>query len=439
MPDKINHTKASVDPFEWKGLFLLAIICLAGFLLQSKAAYSQDESHGRSVLEEILPKYRPLATTLAEATGMPPTRGNNFEIITVGERKHSLLLDDLLGAKSSILVEYYHFEKDDSSREIREILMKKASEGVRVRFINENIANFPIPPLYYSKMRKSGVEVEHFSQIRTPLKVISRINNRNHRKILVVDGKIGYTGGMNIADRYFFEWRDTHLRFSGDAVKDMQEVFLDTWEELGGRIAEERPLHLEPDTDSLDAPFQGKILQVVADGPHDGGRNIIQDSYEWTLRNAEEYFYCQTPYFAPPKSTLAALKDAARRGIDVRIMLPVEQDVPFIKEVNRAYYKECLEAGVRILERGEDFMHSKTFVSDDYLSSIGSANLDHRSFHKNYEDNIYIFDGETALVLRDIFLEDTEICHEVTIDEIKRWSWTRRLKHMLWRVVAFQL
>ncbi|MBR5955495.1 MAG: cardiolipin synthase [Bacteroidales bacterium] len=393
-------------------------------------------------LSSIREGYRPFSRMLSR-NYTRLTTGNALEIMTSGRRKLELLLEDLLTAKEYIHMEYFHFGNDEGSRAIREILMQKASQGVKVRFLYEAIGNFPIPGRYYYEMRKAGVEVVRFHQpLLHILNSIATINSRNHRKIVVIDGRIGYTGGMNINNHYFFKWRDTHLRLTGDAVAMLQSIFMDSWLTSGGSIDRLYPEYFP----QIHAPsvglfptggriFKNKAVQVVADEP-DAVWPIIKMSYEWVFANAKEYIYLQTPYFVPPHSVLEAMKMAALSGVDVRLMVPAKVDTFLMGPANRSFFGECLDAGIRIYEREGEFNHSKTFVADDYLSQIGSANMDNRSFDINYEVNSYIFDEEVALYNKGIFLKELENCREVTLEIWGKRRWYNLLAEKIMRLFA---
>jgi len=381
----------------------------------------------------IAEKYRPLARLIGTPSYGGVSGNNSVEIITDGARKYDLLLQDLENARESIHVEYFHFGADKGSRDIRDMLIKKAQEGVRVKFINENVANLPIGHRYYQRMKKAGVEVIRFTGVRHLLRdYLTKINYRNHRKIVVIDGKVGYTGGMNINDHYFRQWRDTHLRIEGDAVASLQCIFLNSWMNSGGRIdGPMQAFFAEPDPET-----EGRqVVQIIADEPG-LSPHPIQLSYEWSLLHATDYFYIQTPYFVPTEPVLDALRAAAMSGVDVRIMLPKDNDTVFMGPANKSFFKECLLAGVRIFLRDGNFMHSKTFVTDDYLSSVGTANVDYRSFKLNYEDNAYLYDRDLALRNKAIFLNDLQDCTEVTLDEVNAWKWYQLLPQRLLRLVA---
>ena len=462
--------------------------------------------------------FRPLAEMMGRGAYPSVTAGNDVEIITEGKRKFELLSQDILQARESIHMEYFHFGNDKGSRAIKELLMQKAREGVKVRFINENIANFPISSKYYDDMREAGVEVVRFTNPRAHLfDLVTTLNYRNHRKIVVIDGKIGYTGGMNINDHYFEHWRDTHMRLTGKAVASLQYAFMDSWLTGGGTIdrpmleyypmakelpssattsggstaslrsapplatlrsapvpplnvprvavvsparvvADGRPNDSEhSDSGSLRgsplSPPRGcrgvdclqsmqnmhtllnKVMQIVPDEP-DLPLPMLLYSYEWAITHAKKYIWFQTPYFVPPEPVLDAMKIAALTGVDIRLMLPEVADNFITRPANRAYYEEILGAGVRIFLRQGEFIHSKTFVCDDYLSSIGSANMDARSFGINYEINTYIYDEEAALMNKAIFEKDLEKCRELTLEEWSRRPWYKRLLESVIRLFA---
>ena len=453
--------------------------------------------------------FRPLAEMMGRGAYPSVTAGNDVEIITEGKRKFELLSQDILQARESIHMEYFHFGNDKGSRAIKELLMQKAREGVKVRFINENIANFPISSKYYDDMREAGVEVVRFTNPRAHLfDLVTTLNYRNHRKIVVIDGKIGYTGGMNINDHYFEHWRDTHMRLTGKAVASLQYAFMDSWLTGGGtidrpmleyypmakelpssattsggstaslrsapplatlrsapvpplnvpRVAVVSPARVVADGRSNDSEhsdsgslrgtplspprgcrgvdvLRSKLMQIVPDEP-DLPLPMLLYSYEWAINHAKRYIWFQTPYFVPPEPVLDAMKIAALTGVDIRLMLPEAADNFIARPANRAYYEEILGAGVRIFLRQGEFIHSKTFVCDDYLSSIGSANMDARSFGINYEINTYIYDEEAALMNKAIFEKDLEKCRELTLEEWSRRPWYKRLLESVIRLFA---
>jgi len=362
-------------------------------------------------------KYHPLASLFESASYLKPTLHNDIEIITEGKRKYDLLIEDLQNAEESIHMEYFHFGIDKGSRAIRKALIDKAKQGVKVRFIYDNIANIPIPPVYFWSMKLSGVEVRRYTGLH---RIIPDINYRDHRKVVVIDGKIAYTGGMNINDHYFKDWRDTHLRLTGDAVYSLQYNFLDMWMHTGGTVNEDIT-DLFPEHDVTEE----LPVQIVPDGP-DAPFPVIQTGLEWIAENAEDYLYIQTPYLVPSDSTLEAMKTATSNGVDVRIMVPQNSDMAAMGYINRSFYEECLQLGIRIFERAGEFMHSKTLVCDDYLSSVGSANIDPRSLDLCYELNAYMYDRPTALKNKEIFLNDLSLCKEITEEVLKGYDFIEK-------------
>ena len=372
-------------------------------------------------------KYHPLASLFESASYLKPTLHNDIEIITEGKRKYDLLIEDLQNAEESIHMEYFHFGIDKGSRAIRKALIDKAKQGVKVRFIYDNIANIPIPPVYFWSMKLSGVEVRRYTRLH---RIIPDINYRDHRKVVVIDGKIAYTGGMNINDHYFKDWRDTHLRLTGDAVYSLQYNFLDMWMHSRGTVTEDIAGLFPEHNVTEELP-----VQIVPDGP-DAPFPVIQTGLEWIAENAEDYLYIQTPYLVPSASTLEVMKTAAGNGVDVRIMVPQNSDMAAMGYINRSFYEECLQLGIRIFERAGEFMHSKTLVSDDYLSSVGSANIDPRSLDLCYELNAYMYDRPTALKNKEIFLNDLSLCKEITEEVLKGYDFIEKRLQRFFRLFA---
>lgn len=409
-------------------------ILLAAFL--SLQALAQDNSglSSADAIRFIRPEYQPFSEMLATSRTQVPLLGNSLEVIR-GMRKLDLMTKDIAESGSSLNFEYYKFWSGES--EIRDMLMSKSQEGLDVRFISENIANMPFMADYFGGMRRSGVKLRMFTPAVRPLRFLLRMNNRNHQKIAVIDNRIGYIGGMNMHDEYFNEWKDTHIRIEGPAATvGCNGVFWKMWEESACDFT--RPAFADtvsyPAADSL-----GKIVQIVADGPFNGS-NLLEDSYVWLLDHTEQYFYARTPYFTPPRDVLRAMKAAARRGADVRIIVPAESDIPIMNTINRSYYKTLLKSGVRIFTSRGAFNHSKTFVTDDYVTAIGSTNLDYRSFRLNYEDNAYIYDAPVAGQMRGEFESDCQsICNEITLQDMNDLSLFQKILNGLARLISWQM
>ena len=403
-------------------------------LLRSRMQAEDTEELRRLLFSNALTmrveqRFQPLTMLLARG-GRPSVSLSTPQIITSGKDKYNMLMSDLICAKESIHMEYFHFGIDKSSRKIRQVLMEKARQGVKVRFINENIANWPIPNCYFRSMRKAGVEVVNFSDSRfSLLRFLMTLSYRDHRKIVVIDNRIGYTGGMNINDHYFYQWRDTHLRLTGEAVASLQYAFLDTWLASGGQ------LHSAVNSFffHLDKPSCGQSLgtltQITPDDPTSPDP-VLLTAYEWILNHAQKYVWFQSPYIAPPPSLISAMRNAAQRGVDVRVMVPEHCDTAIMRPINKSYYAELTEAGVLFYVRSGEFMHSKTIVCDDYLSCVGSANLDYRSFGIDYEINTFFYDRAVALRQKQIFENDLPICRLVIAAEAHPTPWQRLMRHL---------
>ncbi len=374
--------------------------------------------------KKVKPEYRGLCRLLSKSNGTTVCDGNQIEIITSGKRKYEALVEDLLNAKHHIHMEYFYFKKDKGSQRIKEILMQKAREGVKVRFIHENIANIQIAPRYYNEMKEAGVEVVKFIDAKFSLVQWGmQLNYRDHRKVVIIDGNIGYTGGMNISDDYFLRWRDTHIRLTGNAVSKLQYSFMDSYITSGGRFEEDLAPYF-PDHEPIEK--DDCLVQIVPDEP-DHQWPIYHMGACWVAQHARDYLYVQTPYFVPPAALLQALKITALKGTDVRLMLPAKADLFFMGPANRSYFRECLEAGVKIYLKNGSFIHSKTLVADDYISIVGSSNWDYRSMDLSYELNAYLFGERLGKMNKSIFLKDMEECDQVILEQWNRRPWYKKL------------
>ena len=373
---------------------------------------------GAAVFDSIDINWRPLARTLALQGKMLPVSGNSIEIFTDGRSKFTAFNNDLRNAEHFIDMEYYRFAADTIAGVVKDILMDKAEAGVPVRMILESRSNAPKVSFYRQLRKAEGVYTVDVQNPGDVLGGIWNIDFRDHRKIAVIDGRYCYTGGMNIADVYHTQWRDTHVKLEGPIVEDFERMFDDFWQYFGGEPFAVRPLNER-------VKEGGAIMQVAQGGPYTTDLPI-KEGVEQALVAARDYFYIQTPYLCPPKSTIEAMKEAAGRGVDVRLMVPKTQDVPIMLWVNHYFYKKILKAGVRIFERDDPFMHSKSYVTDDYVSCYGSANLDNRSFFLNYENNLYIYDKDVAARSKEIFNEDLAHSEEITEKET-RWSLLERI------------
>ncbi len=374
----------------------------------------------------ILPEYSTLISLLERSSDAFVLQGSKIEVITSGKRKFEALMEDLENAKHHIHIEYFIFNNDGTGKKIKEILMRKAVEGVEVRFLYDNVANWMVPTKFYNEMKQTGVQVSSFMKVSFR-KFRSKINYRNHRKIVVIDGNIGYTGGMNIADDYAINpnWRDTHLRITGNGVHGLQSNFLIDWYSSGEQFIEDKQYfpHCQKYTSNL--------MQVATGSPVNPWRNLLQATSHIVM-GAKKYLYIQTPYFLPTDSLFQALQTAALGGVDIRLMVSQKSDSAYVDPAAHSYYGDLLRSGMRIYEYQDKFIHSKTMVADNSISVIGSANMDFRSFESNFEINCYIYDPEIAVINKNIFLEDLKNCKEILLSEwLKRSKWKKFIESVM--------
>ncbi len=346
---------------------------------------------------------------------------NRVEILDNGGPTFDSLVAALESARSSIHLEYYIFENDEIGHRIADILMAKAAQGVEVRLIYDDVGSWHPKRRFIRRLRDAGVEVECFLPVAFPW-VTKHLNYRNHRKIVVVDGKIAFTGGINIADRYvkgtrFGPWRDIHLRIEGEAVRLLQAVFISDWYFVRGHLlAADRYF---PATDEKTV----SPMQIASSGPDSDWATIMQAFFS-AISKAKDHIYISTPYFIPNAALLTAMKVAALSGVDVRIIIPLRSDSRLVYWATRSYVAELLDAGVQVYMYNAGFNHSKLLIIDGEFSSVGSANMDIRSFEDNFEVSAVMYDRKIAQRLTRSFEEDLE--HSILITP-QMWQGRRRL------------
>ena len=349
--------------------------------------------------------------TLNINSGSWLTYNNKMTRYIDGNDKFEALIEDIKNAEKFIHMEYYIFRPDNLGKRIVYELAKKASQGVEVRLMYDFMGNILNPKQFFKPIREAGGSVVAF----TPPFFI-RLNYRNHRKIAVIDGKVGYVGGFNIGDEYlgkvkrFGNWRDTHARFEGDIVDQLQIRFMMDW-----NFCSEDKFCVN-DFYYPEKHVKNRLpAQIVCSGPDTQWRNV-KNSYFKMINEAEKNIYIETPYFAPDDGILEALKVAALSGIDVRIIIPANPDHFFVYWASMSYLGELLEAGVKCYQYQNGFIHSKTVFVDGIVATIGTANMDIRSFGLNFEVNSFIFDEDTTKFLENDFLNDLNQCDEITYD-----------------------
>lgn len=340
-----------------------------------------------------------LARSLCDAQFFP---GNDIRIFTSGQAKMAALEADLRAATHYINLQYYIFTDDNIGRRIADILMEKARQGVKVRVIYDHVGSFRTGNRFWRRMKKAGVECHPFFKVTLPV-FGSRINWRNHRKLVIIDGKVGYVGGMNIADRYitggkkFKTWRDAHLRVIGPAVRSLQYSFAVDWNFMGMPLIEDE-VPETPETGEMGA-------QLVTSGPTSSWSND-ELIYQRAIASAQKRIFIQTPYFLPTDGLLKALQTAALSRVDVRIILPQHSDSRMLDYASFSYIAECLRSGIKIYLYEDGMMHAKTMIVDDEVAAVGSTNFDFRSFEHNFEVNMFIFSRQFNERMTSIFMSD---------------------------------
>ena len=345
---------------------------------------------------------------------------NSIEVLSDGKSTFDAMFEAIRNAKNHIHVEFFIFGNDKISNELRELLIEKAKKGVRVRMIYDYWGRFFLSRIYLQTLRDAGVYLRPFLPVRLRLGR-SKINYRNHRKILIVDGILGFTGGLNFADRYIFGnslgfWRDTFVKFEGSAVHGLQQLFLIDWYFV------ERKMITDPKYYPVPKKFRKNIVQIVSSGPDTDWESIMQGIAS-AIMSATKYIYIHTPYFIPNDVIETCLQMSSLSGVDVRLMIPSKSDSKLSDACTSSFLGKALEAGIRVYKYKKGFLHSKAIVIDNFISIVGSANLDERSFNQNFEANAFIYETETAEILTNLFERDMLNCKELTYE-----AWHSRTK-----------
>lgn len=388
----------------------------------SRRSYSKllkrPEEEYLSQQENDLPAdYGGLISLFQHSNHAFPYTNNQTVIFTSGAAWIDALLKELQQAKDHIHLESYIFADDEVGNRVRDVLVAKAREGITVRVIHDDVGSWQTSNTFFYTMMEAGAEVRSFLKVRFPL-FTNKANYRNHRKLVVIDGQTGFIGGMNIADRYvqgvsWGIWRDTHMMIRGKAVHGLQTAFLLDWYFTDRTLL--TSAHYFPMVDSI---MGNSIIQVVTSSPVQPGQEIVMGLMK-AISNAKTYFYIQTPYFLPTEAMLNALQTAAMAGVDVRLMLPERADSKVAHWGSMSYLADVLKYGVKVYLYQKGFLHSKLMVSDDFLTTIGSTNMDFRSFEHNFEANAFIYDEQVAMEAHEIFLTDQRDCKQITL---KQWD-----------------
>ena len=365
---------------------------------------------------------------------------NQVKFFLWGEDKINALLQDIENAKETINIEYYIFADDHVGQKVMNALVKKAKEGVKVRLIYDSVGSLKAPRHFFRQLRKAGGEVAEFFPPFMYIRLINlKMNYRNHRKIVVIDGKIAYTGGINIRDDHMGKnkklspWRDTHIRIEGSGVLPLQNIFLNDWryvkkENLSPKTYIEQGYFTQP-TVNADA-----FIQVVTSGPESQVQNI-KEAFIKLITNAKKEICIQTPYFIPDDAFATALRIAISSGVKVKFMLPYKPDYKVVYWATLSHLKDFAELGADIYLY-DGFLHAKTLIIDDNKVSVGTCNLDNRSFALNFEDTVIIYNKKLTEEYHNYFLADLKNCVQVDIQYFKRKKWLTKFAQAIFRLFS---
>ncbi|MCL2398434.1 MAG: cardiolipin synthase [Defluviitaleaceae bacterium] len=361
---------------------------------------------------------------------------NKLELYHDGNSAFESLIEDISNAKHFVHIQYYIFRNDSTGRRLVDALAKKASEGLEVRLLIDGTGNVFNPSSLYRPLIAAG---GHLSVFLPPHFI--RLNFRNHRKIAVMDGVIGHIGGMNIGDEYlglskrFGYWRDTHLRMTGDGVNHLTLRFMMDWNFCVAKDSRALELHNKYFPKHTYVSGSGIRMQIVCSGPDTRHPSILY-GYNKMLTEANKSIYIQTPYFVPDESMFVNLRMAALSGLDVRIMIPANPDHPFVYWAALSYLGDLLDAGVRCYEYENGFIHSKVVMIDSKVCSVGTANMDVRSFKLNFESNAFIYDEQTTIKLEEAFMRDIVFCRQLTLEIYQNRSKWTKIRESLSRLLS---
>lgn len=364
------------------------------------------------------------------------TEDNSVTIFTDGNQKFNQLFRDIDMAKNYIHIQYYIIKNDNLGRKLIKALTVKAKEGVKVRVLYDELGSRGLPKRLFKEFRAAGGQVEVFFPSKFRF-INLRMNFRNHRKLVIIDGKIGYVGGFNVGDEYlglnsrFGYWRDTHLRIQGAAVYALQTRFILDWNQASDDYDVDYVPNLYPE----DVSHGSVGIQIVTSGP-DSEFHQIKNGYIRMIMSAKKSIFIQTPYFIPDSSLLDSLRIACLSGVEVNIMIPNKPDHPFVYWATLSHVAELLKIGANIYIYNNGFVHAKTLVVDEEISSVGTANIDYRSFKLNFEVNAFLYDEGISKKLTEIFKEDIKVSKLLSLEEYYKRSLLFRLKESISRLLS---
>ncbi|WP_238650362.1 cardiolipin synthase [Paenibacillus piscarius] len=447
--------------YTWAWLMVLFFIPILGFILYiffgrnlkkknfyklflEEQEYVQAEAdkqlaafaEGADDQSQLLQNYAQLINMNIRSSHGLLSSDNEIVIYSDGHQKFAALFEDIRSARAEINIQYYIIQPDHLGRKLRDMLIEKAREGVKVRLLYDEVGSKRISRHFFRELRAAGGEVEvFFPSLIKPLNF--RINNRNHRKLCIIDGRTAYIGGFNVGDEYlgldqkFGYWRDTHLRITGFAVSHIQGRFILDWHQAGKH---ERGDYGEFQFTMTEHTGTSPV-QIITSGPNSSTEHL-KNMYIKLILSAKKSVYIQTPYFIPDTSFMDACKIALLSGVDLQIMIPNKPDHPFVYWATWAYAGDLLNYGAKILLYENGFLHAKTIVADGEVASVGTMNIDSRSFRLNFEVNAIIYDRQIAEQLEDIFLNDVRLCSELTPERYAQRSLVIKLKEGISRLLS---
>ena len=364
--------------------------------------------------------------TMHALTGAPLSEGNRVQVLRNGVRIFPSMLEAIRNAKKTINVEFYIYWDGEIGREFAETLAERSRAGIQVNVILDAVGSANMSQNLVDFLRRNGIDIEWYHPIRWY--TLSRVNHRTHRKLLIVDGEIGFAGGVGIADNWLGDadshdhWRETMVRVEGPVVTQMQFAFMDNWVKSRGELL--TGLDYFPKVE----PRGDCLTQVLKSSPSEGS-SAVKLMYVVSIVSARKSVYISSAYFVPDADTVRALEGAVRRGVDVRVIVPGEHtDVPIVRHAGRLAYSRLLRRGIRIFEYLPTMMHAKTMVVDGIWTTIGSTNFDNRSFRLNDEVNVNVFDTAVATQMEQMFFEDLARCEEITRRRWIRRPWLDKVK-----------
>ena len=398
--------------------------------ISAKQLRSFDQEQNNRVLRE----YEHLIRLMLNSSNALLTTGNQLEILKDGAQTYKALFEAIENAKHHIHLEYYIFANDRIGSQLMQLLVKKRKEGVEVRIIVDDVGSWSLNKKLFQQIQGKGIEIQAFMEVRFP-RLTSRFNHRNHRKITIIDGKTGFIGGLNIADRYLEgdsklgHWRDTHLKIEGDAAASLQVIFAADWYFVSKKNLQGKN-YFPSFTES-----EGTPVQICAGGPDYDWESIAQAFFS-AITNARKRVFLVTPYLMPPPTLLEALKTAALSNVDVRIIIPEKSDARISKWCSFSYVEELLDAGVRIFFYQNGFIHSKYMLVDNGFSTIGTSNFDFRSFETNFEANAFIYSRDFTKELESHFIEDQKNSREIKSNQWRKRPLLNKIREALAHIIS---